>query len=269
MLEKREKQRNKKIAKSQIRWVDLGNIERVNNIQFTKGQKHLWYYFEEIVRTEDFQNFIRKMRRKYKIPKSGYDINDRKFGFEGIACAPPEKSYLGNKRNTIRFYKETKEKCNQLGLSNEWWKIEIGQLILWNLTLGPLADNKNPHQYPTLDLCQLAENPNKQERIFYPVVFKINPYASRNEIIDFVKKTHRQVKEIQKKFIKTGLRIKKIRKKKPNLQARNDFIYALYKKGLSLKQISEEVSKKSSMFSSDPDIGEIGKIISLERNKRK
>ena len=83
MPEKKRVQRTKKLSKRQIRWIDLEKTEGVNNIKFTKGQKHFWYYFEEIVRTEDFQNFIYEMRKKYKIPKNGYAINSKKFGFTG------------------------------------------------------------------------------------------------------------------------------------------------------------------------------------------
>jgi len=100
----------------------------------------------------------------------------------------------------------------------------------------------------------------------YPISIRVSPYASQNEIVDYIKKRWEFIKELQDFYRKSNVKIGRVKKKNPKVQERNDFIYQNRK--LPLKKISKLVSDQEK-WGDGPDIGHIGKIISLEKKKRK
>ena len=100
--------------------------------------------------------------------------------------------------------------------------------------------------------------------MLFPVRVDISPYASKRDILDFIRKNYDRIKEIQDKHKIKVIKIGKIRSRKPHIQKRNDFIYK--HRHLPRREIMRLVSKK---FNEVLDYGHIGKIISLEKKRRK
>lgn len=107
----------------------------------------------------------------------------------------------------------------------------------------------------------------------YPVMIGISPYASQNEVIDFIKKQWSNIQEhftelakynYLEQFEKDRSRLSKIRSRKQKSREVEDFVYE--NRTLSLKQLSRLVKKELGV---DADEGSVGKIRSLAIKRRK
>lgn len=99
---------------------------------------------------------------------------------------------------------------------------------------------------------------------FYPTIIKINSSASQRDIISFIKSNWNIIKAHQKKNENFTQKIKSLRNKNIEKKKRNDFIYQ--NRHLPIKNIFKMVSDK---FGEVLDDGHIGKILSLEKKRRK
>ena len=99
---------------------------------------------------------------------------------------------------------------------------------------------------------------------FYPSIIKINPSVSQRDLISFIKSNWDIIKENQKKSENFTQKIKSLRNKDIKKKERNNFIYQ--NRHLPIKKIFKMVSDE---FGEILDDGHIGKIISLEKKRRK
>lgn len=98
----------------------------------------------------------------------------------------------------------------------------------------------------------------------YPVVIKLHPNITQNDLIDYIKKNWSAIESYLCQYKEDECRLGKVRNRKASIKKRNDFIYK--KRNLPREEIRKLVSNK---FNESLDGGHIGKIISLENKKRK
>lgn len=210
----------------------------------SQGLKKLWNYFLNVVKTDKFQEQIKRIRNKYKI-SIGQNTDFHKLP------------------DDIRkpLMEDLENLSNQYGLSYNTWWTSLEPYILTNELIEPLDT----------DICMLCDNINdpdlsKEDIEHYPVSVRISPYASKRDILDYVERFFPYILHTQKDYINKNIKIGKFKTRKTNIQERNDFIYK--NRNLSRKEIMRLVGDK---FGPNAviDYGYIGKIISMEKKRRK
>ena len=210
----------------------------------SQGLKKLWNYFLNVVGTDKFQEQIKEIRRKYK-----------------ILIGANTQFYQLPKDVSKSLMEDLENLSNQYGLSYNTWWTSLEPYILTNELVEPMDT----------DICILCDNINdpdlsKEDIEHYPVSVRISPYASKRDILDYIERFFPYILHTQKDYIDKNIKIGKFKTRKTNIQERNDFIYK--NRNLPRKEIMSLVGDK---FGPNAviDYGYIGKIISLEKKKRK
>lgn len=226
--------------------------------EYNKSQKKLVNYYSAVVRSDFFVNEFIELRKKI-----------------GIELGKPEtfKSYAtfsgkwgGPGYYALKCYRQI---CERFDLRFWVWfplfeeylrtsKVRNYDNVL-NSDLIYVEDVIFQNEIP----AEYRDDFQEQYDLSYPVSLRISPFVSQGDIEDFVKRYYKEtIKPLQVKYRNKKLKIGRVREHKNRI--RDDFIYK--NKHLSLKEISGLVKDK---FNKDLDEGHIGKIISLERSRRK
>lgn len=239
-----------------------------NAIEATSSYKKTMNYIEGLLEDSSFQKEVSKLRKKYKLPEKGlpktmYDeFNGKKY------IRFPELVADGN------LYSEAIELCEKYALDLMWSSIFENYVIYNNIDIDT---DGNP--IDIADFGYLMNGPfqyeGEEDNIGYfkntakthPVAIFINPYASQREIIDYIKKLYKiSIKPIQDSYRNPKIKLGRVKKKKAGIKDRNDFIYQ--NRHLPSKTIMRMLYDKYGP-SLEMDQGYIGKIISMEKKKRK
>ncbi|MFA5729676.1 MAG: hypothetical protein WC938_00390 [Candidatus Paceibacterota bacterium] len=104
----------------------------------------------------------------------------------------------------------------------------------------------------------------------YPIIIKLHPSISGNDLEDFVEKNRKLIKSYLKKYKDESSKIGKIRKRSNIVKKRSEFIYNLHKnnKELSHKEIAALTNKEFEDKCKRIDYSYVGKIISLQKKMR-
>ncbi len=215
-------------------------------LKSTTGHKKLVNYIKEILKEEPFKESILKIRKKYNI-----DVNKNK----------EEKS--------LSFPNGIEEEALEL-LNKYHLEFECLNFIVLYILRDEFSENDIGNMLFTEDIIDTKEslisghNPYTEEQ--FPVVIRISPYASKRDILNYVEKLYRFSIEPFQKANQKKTTLGKVKNKKTIIEKRNDFIYENRK--LPRKEIMRLIGDK---FGSNNiiDYGYIGKIISLEKRKRK
>jgi hypothetical protein len=123
------------------------------------------------------------------------------------------------------------------------------------------------------DLCLINESDEEnlddrredvlKENQHFPVIIKISPYASQRDIVDYIRTMYPFIEHFQEKYKSRDIKIGKQRKRNPDIQERDNFIYKNRHK--PRKEIGKLLKDK---YNNYLDQGEIGKIISREIKSR-
>lgn len=251
----------------------------------TQGFNKLKNYYRELIGSEFLQkrcNFIRMMS---DLPDYGYssEIPDGACDWVDTLFIPKQWSKKHDEKDFNLLWIRIEQLCDELGLYDEEWKIIINNYLFYNKLPNP-----DCFDFELFDLCKITDEiqTSKELEAFtkikkhkdylitlllaiergykhFPITVGISPYASERDIIDFIKKNYDKIKSIQDKYKNKDIWIGKIRNKKPKIIERNKFIYK--HKNLPLKKIMKLVRER---FGEVLDYGHIGKIISLERQRR-
>lgn len=234
----------------------------------TQGHKKLWNYFLEVSKTDYFRNTILELRKKYKIPENGYKCAE-------TYTTPPQEwriqmRGLGKSgiSENIKIFKDIKPICEKYHLHYADWSEVIEDYLFFN----KLRQIMHTNSYSLCLLSDLIEEKREpfgkdftgSDDFFYPIAIRISPYASERDIVDYVKKMFPAIKAFQKPYINPEVKIGKVKRKKPSIQKRNNFIYD--NRQLSLNETKRLVEEK---FGESLDYEYIGKIRSDEAKKRK
>lgn len=98
----------------------------------------------------------------------------------------------------------------------------------------------------------------------YPVFIKINPSTSQRDLVDYIRNNWILINGKLNLYKNTKSKLGKVKVRNEKISTRNEFIYK--NKNLPLKKIFKLVSEK---YDEVLDEGHIGKIISLERKRRR
>lgn len=234
-------------------------------------------YFQRLLKADSFQAKIQQMRQRYNIPQNGFNISYKKSSFWGPPTSPP-KSWMDKITNKlwVELCEEVEKFCASKGLYSSSWTEILLSYLFYNLAEMPSADLGLSFSYNLCEISdlkyerdELTKKPGGQKIIEglnseFPVAIRVSPYASRNDIVDFVTKNFSDIKKLQERYKKEAIKIGKVRPGDPKKALRNEFIYKNRDK--PLKQIRKMLAKQ---FGEYLDDGHIGKIISYEREKRK
>jgi hypothetical protein len=141
-------------------------------------------------------------------------------------------------------------------------------------------------EFHDIDLCVIEDMPEELRDIYtnpdtdavletvqshfeqYPIIIKLFPLATQRDVISFIKSHWRLIDLDLSQYRKENIKLGKLRKRNSFIKERNEFIYKNrknpYKKIISL--VEEHFSKEVAY---SLDEGYIGKIISLEEQRRK
>lgn len=223
-------------------------------IKPNQSSKKLRAFLDHITRKDSFQQDIKRLRRKHIIPIEGFPLTeDHRI--------PPDAW----ERNTF-YYHDLIDLCQKYQLyivdgsfilehylfynSLDHFNTELGNLCIVSDLKSELVD---PFERET------QESMNEH----FPLAIRISPYASQRDIIDFVKKAHGLISHFQKSYRKADIKIGKIKTKQKNNMQVADIIWTNRKKTLvAIQSLLEESGYHL-------DQGEIGKIRSLEKQRRK
>ncbi len=276
-----------KLKKDKVSKEEIGLYFKDLKKRRGSGFKKIESYYEELVRSKFLEkkcNFIRLMSQ---IPESGYKYKNKPADGDIHWMYPVAipKKWAGYRDNNlgIRVATYIYQLQEELQLAGPVW-----QIIITNCLFFDRLPNPQFLKITSLDLCGVGDakkrfysyldalESNDQDLInrvglemeeelrFFPVSLKISPYASKRDILDFIGRNFDHIKNLQDEYRKPHVELGKIKKKGKKTSDRNDFIYKIHW-NKPLKDVANEVYKK---FNQHLDVGHIGKIISLETERR-
>ncbi len=244
--------------------LDQFHIDR-NTKAFYKSQgyRKLLNSFEDFTKKEEFQEFILGLREKYKIPPNGFLI-------KGSTWTTPPKEWISEIWSVEHREVQTviKEFCENQQIPSKDWKFVIEQYLFFNKIF--LSQEPNSH-----NLCYVTDISTKKDSLgqdltkdlilAYPVGLLISPYASKRDILDYIEHIFTtEIKPLQEKYENEDSFIGKSRQKMTLTKKRANLVWENQDK--PLKEIAELIK---TVLGTDIDVGAVGKLLSLERKKRK
>jgi len=244
------------------------NLKKSNDAENkTKGRRKLYNYIREVFDTDSFQDFIKDVRLEYDIPKKGFRVGKSQMHI------PPKEWKLSKERDYRRirmlYMDKIKPASEKYHLN---YHIEGGDIIAHYLFY-------NSHSKVFGNFCTVVdviergkENIPKELEMklldsSFPVSVRISPYASLNDILDYVTKMYSyRIFPIQNKYKNKNIKIASFKRKDPRIITRNKFI--LKHADLPSKEIVKLIMKKFGPESAI-DCAYISKIISLKKGTGK
>jgi len=246
----------------------------------TKSGKKVFAYIEDFIRTNTFLDGVSKIRSKFGIPEAGYVLND--IPDEILLDIGPfykPKQLKISSKDYLLLLKE----FNHLKESLEFSNLLVSSLLLFYLFHNKIDKNLYLNTWLSIgnidesNLCiiedlpmTICETPAKfllngvaKSSKKYPVLIKITPEVTQNEVVDYVKKNWKLISYIQGKY-KKNRKLGRVKMKDEVKQQMYDFIYK--HRHLKLQKILGMLGKNGFEII---DEGHIAKIISLENLRRK
>ncbi|MHB8871034.1 MAG: hypothetical protein ACYC5G_01075 [Candidatus Doudnabacteria bacterium] len=219
-------------------------------------------YFEYVTRRDDFKSKLTSIRKKYGIPASGFESKEEADKIlKRIKVRLPFDEW-------IEFVEAPGLALDFHLLSEEIWRLPLIDLIVFDRV--NFDEYKNILEYAAIKVfCHdmVQSSPARElelDNIVYPVNIKISPYASRNEILNFIERRYRDdIKPIQERWKNPKVLIGKLRGRKKEILERNDFIMA--NKDRKPNEIMKLLRKNNLKIISYSDISA---IISKEKKRR-
>lgn len=239
------------------------NIEEKQSYFETQGFKKLWNFFLAMAETEEFNNQIKSIRKEFAIPIKGFfDYKEKDF-WDKLDTNPDDRL-----KRVLEISRKIEKICDRFHFQFLFSEEIIENYLYYNeKNYNILSDRYN--------LCYVTDlKENRNKKIFevdmfdnqevYPISLGISPYASLRDILDFIRKTYKsKIKPLQEKYKSSASRVGKIKSRNKAKQDRNKYIYKNRCK--PLKEIRGMLAKRKLFL----DDGHIGKIISIEKKRRK
>lgn len=258
------------------------------NSRKNQSQQKIVNYIEAYIDTESFQNEIKSLRKNWGIPPNGFHISKKSMLL--LLKNAPSVNFIYYRPKEIR---NIPLKIINLSIKNLIRDIRIDGFGLSNFFKFYLFYNKKCYlimfgrngvnetdlcaveriKFDLEELCFLT-TPNEVIEIIkkhfdnYPVAIKIHPSTSLRDLIGYIKKNWRYISFLLEEYKDKNSKLGKLRIRNQEIKKRDEFIYK--KRRLSRKELASLVSKNFSKELSKPiDHGSVGKIISLEKKRRK
>jgi len=244
---------------------------------FNQGAKKLTYYLDSFINSDEFQEKTKGLRMYMNIPPSGLVLtpNIKK----GIINDP---FYFFSKKFPIdnKLLKNVNKEIHSI-----LKKIPLAPFSLGHFLLAYILLNKKIFEIldhiSVNNLCKLVDTNDEYHEYcgndpdFYyiytemiekevkklPIAIRISPYASLRDINDFIKNNSKYIRHYQEMY-KKDTTLGKVKTRKNSL--RDEFIYK--NRNLPRKELSDKIKEK---FGIRLDSAEMGKIISIEKKRRK
>jgi len=237
----------------------------------TKAFTKVRNYFAELIDRKDFQDEVKKIRIKYKIPPKGFSKKEKHMSPEPPEYGPQyPKRWTGLIKEPIdqffweRLFRDENRLSEKFQMPSSSLNI-IDDYVLYNDT--SMIDSDIPALCMVQDCHDLGEYKeiDKENETSFPVMIRINPYAGVRDILDYVKIAYsREIEPLLNKYKDKSSRMCKVRTKNEETRKRNDFIFKNRHK--KLKEIRTLLRENNLEILDD---GHIGKIIGLEKKRRK
>lgn len=241
------------------------HLERKSDL-FLKSEsfKAIWNYIRDLVETDSVREFIVKTRNKYDIPPSGFLI-------ESETWTNPPKEWVHYENNNVfaEIQKIMREFCLQHHLLPRDWASVFEEFLFYNKFHISLEPNSYNLCFVS-DLKSRIDSTGRQtaeeDISTYPIAIHISPYASKRNILDYVEKYYMtEINRLQRQYRDPVVGIGRHRTKKASIRNRNRFLYNNQR--MNRKQLVRIVNQRYPEASVDE--GSVGKIISIERKRRK
>lgn len=212
--------------------------------RITRGANNFLAYFLDTINSANVRDKILKIKQRFKIPKGGFkQIN--------LIAPPPELS----QDEVSEIEKEIKSICQSLDLSYDFWKGYLEDIIFYNnFPKDGNTGNTDSSCYFEMPGVDVSD----EDKSYYPIAIRISPYASGNEIKDFLQSKIKLIKSFQSKMKKRGSR-----RLKNNLK-RDQKLFELKLSGKGYQEIIKLINRE---FRCEIDVGYAAVIFSREKKK--
>lgn len=241
-----------------------------------KAQDKMAHYLSSLLGDKEFLDAVAEIRRMFGIPKNGFE-EELEDEVSFVDKLPP---YMDKREEETSFEREVDFLASRHNLSLPWidavtkyvlygqfFLEEIEPLVQWIDFSQALAEQAQYNEEPLLGEDKKEIDINILENIAegFPIGIFISPNATRNDIIDYVKKYYiTQVEPAQIKYRDEGSKIGKVRGRSEKVRERDNFIYE--HKDLSSKKITTLVRER---FGDTLEYDYINKIITRKNKKDK
>ena len=238
------------------------NLQEINAFLKVKN------YYLDLINRKDFQDEVKKIRIKYRIPAKGFSKREKHLFPE-----PPEygPKYPRRWSNFIKepidqffwmkLFKDEKKLGEKFQIPSSSLNI-IDDYVLYNDI--SLIDSDTPTLCMIQDCHDIGmyKEIDKEIDASYPIMLRISPYASERDVLDYIKVIYsKKIEPLQEKYAVKESLVGKTRKKKN--KERDDFIYMhCHLKAQEIKKILPEKWSTTTY-------NEINKVIQLQKEKRK
>lgn len=264
--------------------------------ELTRGERKILLQFERFIETDTFRQEVERIRLLLKLPVNGIDPTEKDLKNLSNRFRIPDNfpnnfpiQKFNNNEHPIRILNaEMRKVINSLPLDSIYFSSLVRYYILFNkFFYDELEDFKS--RFHSENVCELedaleedlpdGDDPDFNLRAHnemmeiklgrYPIALRIHPEASQRDIVEYIKKHWLEIKFYQDQYVsknkKASFKNSKT-KENPWKKERRDYIYE--NRHLLRKKIMELVTTKFGPHR-NIDQGHIGKIISLEKKRRK
>ncbi len=227
-------------------------LESLQRLQNAQGFKKAVGWYEEVLHNKAFNTEILKIRRRYSIPDNGFEITTDQI-------EPPE--WKTNSKTAKAFYSDVQRLAKKFGIESATNPNLVAWYIFYNDTDIVPA---NPNSWNLFCVSDVPTRSKSNNDEFWPVTLCISPYASKNDLLDFVKTAYTElIAPLQAKHRNSKIKIGKIRAKNMTKRDRNSFIFQ--NRNMSRKELAKETNR---IFGGTLTYADINSIIAYEDKKR-
>lgn len=251
-----------------------------------QSKKKLLNYTDRFIDSDSFQKQIKSIRKIFGLPTNGFSM-PKKLKEKLINSVFAYSAYYFPTQFRDKKINDLKRINLAIEVLIENFPIKDTQIktifriyLFYNVKLYEIMDRPNE-----VNLCRIEDikdeikayssitsskevlkilNKNFNE---YPVVLKLHPSISRRDLEAYVKDYWHTIAFYLDFHKNQNAKLGKIKTRNPLIKKRDEFIYKNRK--MDRKKLSNLVSSRFPEISNSIDLGSIGKIISLERKRRK
>lgn len=257
--------------------------------KISQSKRKLLNYLDNYIDSDNFQDEVKDLREKFKIPQEGYELAEeqrKKLILEGT-CGDGDicgAFYLPKKWGVKKTSIIRDLNLSLRALTEKFPLVDMDIMLVFkiylfhNIKLYKLLEGG----LDEVDLCRIADikgdleefeflAPSKEvvdifKRTYssYPIVIKLHPAVTQRDLVDYIRSNWPKIDFFLSQYRDEESKLGKIKTRNISKKTRNDFIYE--NRQLPRRQIKEMVE---ATFGEELDYEYIGKIISEERKRRK
>lgn len=248
--------------------------------------KKLRNYLYEFLESDPVQDELSELRKRYDIPANGIPFGEKEMGDikrDSIIYFPDgfikSKSMIGRVSGDLNHLTE-KFPLKNLGIQS-LIRVYFFHNVIPEALLKTAVDEENlckivDFNEDMLEECISDSSLKKiylqhvqKENYYFPIALKINPRASKRDVLKFIEKNwvtiHRKLSKYDDRYGKLG----KVKSKNPLITKRNRLILKHNDKSYSeIRKILKDNGIPMELIDR-VDEGSVGKIRSIDRQRRK